>query len=451
MNPTALAPARPCDMKPPPEQFSEENLTACYQCAKCSSSCPYGLSPQQVMRLLQIGRTEQASSHITTKECASCMTCTRVCPKSLNPMGVIQTLASGGKKKKAKGLRSRIFANIHALSRLGSRHAPLSNRLASMPGAALINHYILGIHKNRTLPPYAVIDFPQWFSRHQPEGDGSHGNVLLFHDTFMDYNFPEIGIAATRVLERAGYRVGLANMVCCGRPMISNGFHEQANSHAIENITRLHPAASEGTWIVGCEPSCLLALRDDYIEMAPAGELREKARVVAGRALLIDEFLEMALENGKCDLHFRGPDTRGPSTLLFHSHCHQKALAQPDCSRRLLERAGYNVLRVCANCCGMAGSYGAEREHFERSRRTFEEGVGMALRNHPEAGIAVMGVSCRLQITDLAMTPETPQARRPRHVAEWLCDALAPEGAPAPAAIAKSNGALSHKTAIMSR
>jgi Fe-S oxidoreductase len=427
-----------------PDRFADENLFACYQCAKCSSSCPYGLAPQQIMRLMQMGRLEGARNMPTVQDCASCMTCTRVCPKSLNPMRVIRSIAESSGKKKAKSVRSRIFANIHAISRLGSRFAPLSNWLLRVPGAAFMNHHLLGIHKSRSLPPYATVDFPTWFRRHKPGGDGKHGSVRLFHDTFMDYNFPEIGIAAVRVLERAGYRVELADMVCCGRPMISKGFHEQAQRHVIENITRFHGPASEGTWIVGCEPSCLLALRDDYLELAPAGEMREKARVVADRALLIDEFLDMIGERGEDDLRFRGPDSNGPSTLLFHSHCHHKALAAPEQSRRLLERAGYDVVRVCANCCGMAGSYGAERENFERSRRTFEEGVGLALGNHPDAGIAVSGVSCRIQITDLA-------GRRPRHVVEWLSDALGAEGDAAALPHARTNGALQHGRLIMSR
>jgi Fe-S oxidoreductase len=462
MNPaTADRNAEPLDLHAAPDN----RVYACYQCAKCSSTCPYGLEPHQIMRLLQMGRIQQAAQSSTIDDCASCMNCTRVCPKSLNPMRAIHMVGQS-KGKKVKGLRSRIFANIHALSRLGSRYAPLSNRLLRLPGAALVNHYLLGIHKQRALPPYAVIDFPTWFRQHQPEGSGSHGTVVLFHDTFMDYNFPEIGIAATRVLERAGYKVELADMVCCGRPMISKGFTEQAIWHITQNVNRLYPAANEGKWIVGCEPSCLLGLRDDYLELAPP-DLREKAHIIASRALLIDEFLEVAHERNKCDLRFRGPDPKGPSTLVFHSHCHQKALADPACARRLLERAGYEVIRVCANCCGMAGSYGAEREHFERSRQTFEEGVGLALRNHPDAGIAIMGVSCRLQITDLATGPRASStaapgphtnghaaaagpARRPRHIVEWLSDALAAEGQAVPD-LARRNGSLTREGVIMSR
>ena len=405
------------------EPFAGVNLYACFQCTKCSSSCPYGLSPQRVIRLLQLGQEDKARALPTTELCAGCMTCTRVCPKGLNPMGVVHELA--GKAKGCQGLRGGIFAHIHAVSRLGSRLAPLSNWMTRLPGAALVNHYLLGIHKARTLPPYAVESFPAWFEGHQPCTSGDRGAVVLFHDTFMDYNFPEIGIAATQLLERAGYRVELADMVCCGRPMISNGFRENAARHAVENINRLFGPAAEGKWIVGCEPSCLLTLRSEYAELAPCPETRERARVVARQALLIDEFLEIEAERPDSGLRFAGPGARGPNMLLFHSHCHHKAQAQPECSRRLLERAGYHVVPVRANCCGMAGSWGAHREHFERSRRTFEEGVGLALGNDRQAGIAVSGVSCRIQITDLG-----PDARQPRHVVQWLCDALATDDAP---------------------
>jgi Fe-S oxidoreductase len=337
-----------------------------------------------------------------------------------------------------KSLRSRVFANIHYLSRAGCRFAPVSNWVMGMPGTQRVNHHLLGIHKDRIPPSYAVPSFPTWFRRHDAFGRdlgpeaGARGEVLLFHDTFMDFHYPEIGIAATRLMERAGYRVRLAETVCCGRPMISKGFHDQALEHVRENVNRLHGPASEGRWIVGCEPSCLFSLRDSCMDLAPPGELREKAETVARQVLLIDEFLERILseeeangpsgatESGKAGLCFQLPED-GPKTLLFHSHCHHKAMGRPDASRRLLERAGYTVHPVAANCCGMAGSFGAEREHYDQSRKTFDEGVGLALQNDPEAAIAVTGVSCRMQISDLA-------GRKPRHVVEWLSDALAAPG-----------------------
>lgn len=404
------------------ESLVDQNAYACYQCAKCTASCPYGLAPHRVMRLVQMGALEEAQRLDTPEACAGCSTCVRVCPKGLRPMPVNHAVARSGGGGKKRALRSRIFAHINRLSRAGSRTAPVSNWLLRAPGARLVNHHLLGIHKARTLPPpYARIDFPTWFEDHagrNPNGSASEAEappVLFFHDTFTDYHFPEIGKAVTRVVEGAGRSVHLADNVCCGRPMISKGFEEEAMELARENVQRLHGPASQGRWIVGCEPTCLLALRDDYPDLLPPGEMREKARVVAERSLLVDEFVEDLLDGEGLR-----PPSDGPERLLFHAHCHHKTYGSPLASRRLLERAGYQVLTVSANCCGMAGSYGAERENFERSLKAFDDGVGIALRNHPDLPLAITGASCRMQVGDLS-------ERTSRHVVEWVADALPAE------------------------
>lgn len=422
---------------------SGQNIYACYQCGKCTASCPFSLNPQQVIRFLQLGQIERALTLDTPWACAGCLTCAVVCPKGLSPARInraLRTLPVGmlissnhhpagedaAKKYKSlapyyqahgTSLRTRLFAGTHRLSPLGSALAPVSNWLLKLPGANLAAHHLLGIHKARSLPPYAQPTFPIWFRRHKPLGDGHRGAVLLFHDTFMDYNIPQVGIAATELLEKAGFRVELTDTVCCGRVMLSKGFLADAAAHARTNVARLYEHARKGVFIVGCEPSCLLTLRDEYPDLVGEPELKAQARVVAQQALLIDEFVAMLNAKGDLGLTFR-PAKDGGQPVLFHAHCHQKALASPAKSVEVLRLAGYQAELVDAACCGMAGSYGYEKEHYDASRAAGERGLFPAVRARPDAELAVMGISCRQQLQHFV-------GRHPRHVAELLRDALA--------------------------
>jgi Fe-S oxidoreductase len=411
------------------EEQSEHTVYACYQCGKCTAACPFEFSPQRVMRHLQLGQVDRALTMETPWVCASCLTCSRVCPKDADPAGVMKTLralhdgplptestdAEDGKERQeltdlaaeryrrySHPLRSYFFANIHDISRRGSRLAPASNWMARMPGSRLVAHHLLGVHKERALPEFVRPSFPEWFRHRVPIGDGHRGDVLLFHDTFMDYDAPQIGVAVTELLELAGYRVALTDTVCCGRPMISKGYMDQARARARTNVERLQPLAQEGVWIVGCEPSCLLTVREEYPRMLARTEWEEASRTVAERCLLIDEFLADP-ERGD-ELEFRG-STNGGGEVLFHGHCQQKAEADPTRSLELLRRAGFRAEMVRAPCCGMAGAFGFEREHYEASRSAFRRALGPALDARPDARIVVMGISCRKQIEHFAGRP----------------------------------------------
>lgn len=423
------------------EESSGQNVYACYQCGKCTAGCPFSLSPQRVVRLLQLGQVEEALSHATTWDCASCMTCATACPKGVSPARIQRSLrtlhllsGTDGRngdgnedgnghgpldryyRAHARPLRTYLFANIEWFSRLGSALAPVSNWALNIPGAKLVADRILGIHKNRSLPPFVRQTFPDWFRAHTPIGDGHRGAVVLFHDTFMDFNYPSTGIAVTELLETAGFRVELADKVCCGRPMISKGLLAQATTQATINVTRLYEHARNGVYIVGCEPSCLLTLREEYPDLVEP-ELKDKARVVAQQALLIDEFLGMLNAKGELGLTFRAAQSNGRGEVVFHGHCHQKAAAAPARSVELLRLAGYEAEMADAPCCGMAGSYGYEKEHYEASRAAGERNLFPLIRAQAEAQVAVMGTSCRQQIEHFT-------GRRARHVVELLREAV---------------------------
>jgi len=393
--------------------ISGQNVDACYQCGRCTAACPFSFSPQRVIRHLQLGQVDRAVSLETVRSCASCFACTAVCPKGIDPARIIRALREVSSERHGPPWRGWLFANNDRLARMGSRLAPVSNWMLRAPGAGLAEQFGLGIHRKRRVPRFARSTFPAWFRGRTPIGDGRRGAVLLFHDTFMDYNHPETGIAATELLELAGFRVELTDTVCCGRPMISKGFLDSAREHARSNVERLHRRAAEGLPVVGCEPSCLLALRSEYPELLRGTDLAEKAATVARRCVLLDELLLPLARRGDLGIRFEG---RGP--VLFHAHCQQKAFGSPGAGLALLGLAGYDPEAVDTACCGMAGAFGYEREHFGLSRAQGERELFPAVRAHPEARVVVTGMSCRHQIQDFT-------GRRVQHLAEALRDAVA--------------------------
>ncbi|MDP3064729.1 MAG: anaerobic glycerol-3-phosphate dehydrogenase subunit C [Chloroflexota bacterium] len=342
--------------------------------------------------------------------CLECKGCKAECPSAVDMAKFKYEFLYHYQKANGVPLRSRLFASINTLSKLGSATAPLSNWALGFPLTRLLLHAALGIHRKRPLPRFVRRTFPAWFRRHVPLGDGHRGQVVLFNDTYMNYNYPSVGIAAVEVLEKAGFRVALANAKCCGRPMISKGLLDKAKVNARYNVDLLHQYAAQGIPILGCEPSCLLTLRDEYPEL-----LRDdKSAAVAAHAFIIDEFLARLKDKGELELQFKD----GAKEVLFHGHCHQKALASTAPTMKVLGLApGLKVQEINSGCCGMAGAFGYEKEHYSISLAIGEQRLFPAIKAKPDAEVAVMGVSCRQQV-------EQGAGRKARHFIEVLRDAL---------------------------
>jgi Fe-S oxidoreductase len=269
---------------------------------------------------------------------------------------------------------------------------------------------LLGIDRRRPLPTFATEAFTEWFDRRQPPVAAPRGAVVLFHDTFATYNAPEVARAAVGLLEAGGYRVELVNRKCCGRPMISKGMLDQARANAEWNVSKLAPWAERGVAVVGLEPSCLLTLRDEYVELVRTPE----ARAVARQAFLLEEFLLRERERG-----LTLPWKPGARRALLHGHCHQKALAGTAPTVAALRWAGFEVSEVDSGCCGMAGAFGFEHEHYEVSVTLGNRRLAPAVKAAPaDTEVVAPGISCRQQVEHLA-------GRRARHPAEVLYDALA--------------------------
>ncbi len=349
--------------------------------------------------------------------CISCKACKTECPSSVDMAKIKAEHLAHYHAANGTPLRARVFGHIHTVSKLSSK-LPLTANLGLRTPLAKPVLRALGVHPERRLSPFARRTFVQrWRThrRHQPAGRQTRGQVVYFHDTFTTYNYPRIGLAAVKLLEAAGFEVIVEERrACCGRPMLSKGLIGDARKVAKKNVALLAPYAKRGIPIVGTEPSCILTLRDEYADLLPRNA---DVTTVAEQAFMLDEFL--AKLHAAEDLGIawkRGP---GPQ-VLFHGHCHQKALIGVGPSLAILRAAGCRPTESGAGCCGMAGSFGYEAEHYDVSRAIGEERLFPAVNAAAkETVISVAGVSCRQQIEHFT-------DRSTRHIVEILAGRVAP-------------------------
>jgi len=342
--------------------------------------------------------------------CLECKACKAECPSNVDMAKLKYEFLDHYHRANGLPLRNRMFGAIEKVNRIGSALAPLSNWIANSGINRWLMEIVAGIDRRRPLPRFAGETFAEWFGKHQAAGDGSRGEVLLFHDTFNNFNTPNVAIAATRFLEKSGYRVLLADKKCCGRPMISKGMLAEARENAAWNVDQLAPYAEKGTPIVGLEPSCLLTLRDEYPEFVrtPA------AKNVAENSFLFDEFVMREHGEGRLVLQSK----RNGKKALLHGHCHQKALVGTTSTVAMLKNAGYEVSEIDSGCCGMAGSFGFEKEHYDLSTKIGKRRLVPAVKTaDADVEIVAPGISCRQQIDHLA-------SRKAKHPAELLWEGI---------------------------
>ncbi len=344
--------------------------------------------------------------------CLGCKACKSECPSAVDMNKIKTEWLAWYFETHGLPLRNWVFGHIHQLNAVMAPIAPLANRIMRSRPFRWLAARILKIHPARTLPELAHETFLAWWHKRKPAPHPTpRGQVVLFPDTFITYNDPHIGKAAVRLLEAAGYEVLVAeDRVCCGRPLLSKGLLKEAQKNAAHNIRVLAPYARQGIPIIGIEPSCILTIKDEYPHLVPG----EEARVVAEQCLTIDEFLADLLTRDPSALHFRAPD----QPVYVHGHCHQKALVGTRPTLDALRAAGFQVQEIPSGCCGMAGSFGYEMEHFELSVKIAEDRLLPTLREAPEDAVIVAdGVSCRHQIADLS-------EREGMHLVEVLAAAL---------------------------
>jgi FAD/FMN-containing dehydrogenase/Fe-S oxidoreductase len=346
--------------------------------------------------------------------CLECKACKSECPLSVDMASLKSEFLSHYQEIHGVPFRSKLFGAIRRLNRAGAAFAPVSNLPPRLPGARALLERTAGIARQRPLPRFAREHLVRWDKRRPRTTPGTRGDVVFLADSFTTYTEPAIGRAAIELLEAAGHRVRLESAGCCGRASISKGLLGQAREHAAAMSARLAPEAERGVPITGCEPSCLLTLREEHLALLP-GDARAEA--VAGAARLVEELLVAAIDDGALRLDPRSPVSG--REIVFHGHCHQKALAGTAATVALLERIpGARVTELDAGCCGMAGSFGFEAEHYDLSMQVGESRLFPALRA-ADAGalVAATGVSCRQQIAH-------GTGLRARHPVELLRAAL---------------------------
>jgi Fe-S oxidoreductase len=317
-------------------------------------------------------------------------------------------------RRHGASLRDRAFARIETLSALGSTLAPLSNALTKVPGARSLLERTAGIARERSLPTFHDRSFVDWFEARGGAAvseSAADREALLFPDTYTNYNHPKVGRAAVYALEAAGVRVEIPDGVTdSGRPAHSKGFLDRARESARTNVDALAPRAEEGWDVVVVEPSDAVMFQSDYLDLLTGSGAETVADATYGIMEYLDTF--------RLDERLPGDasDTRG--SLTYHGHCHQKATAKDHHAVGVLRRVGYDVDPLDSTCCGMAGSFGYEAEHYSMSRA-----IGSVLfeqvEDSPGAEVVAPGASCRTQLGD-----RDAEADEPSHPVEKLAATL---------------------------
>ncbi|MBI4465761.1 MAG: FAD-binding protein [Acidobacteria bacterium] len=344
--------------------------------------------------------------------CLECKGCKGECPANVDMAKLKYEFLARYYERHPLPLRSRLFGDVARLNRAASRFAPFYNAALQNSLVRRMMEKFLGIDRRRPLPPLARERFSQWFQKRKAPSAGGSA-VGLFVDTFTEYHYPEVGQAAVQVLEAFGYQVVLLETRCCGRPLISKGLLDRALENARANLALLGDAVERGLPVIGLEPSCLLTFRDEYPDLLPGPE----AQRLAQHSFLLEEFLDPQKQHPSRPIFPSEPIL--PRRAIFHGHCHLKALVGSEPSLRLLRSIpGLAVEEVDSGCCGMAGSFGFEKEHYDISLAIAERRLAPAVRSlPPDALVIASGTSCRQQILHTT-------GREPLHPTQLLHMAL---------------------------
>lgn len=346
--------------------------------------------------------SEQANrfDHEEIKEvmdlCLSCKGCKSECPSSVDIAKMKAEFLQHYYDANGSSLRSKVIANFTISQKLGSYVAPVYNFFAKNEFTSGVIKNVLGFASKRSLPSVHGTTFSQWVKK-QPVQHASR-KVYLYSDEFTDFNDTPIGITAFKLLTALGYQVEVPQLLESGRTYLSKGFVKKAKNIANKNVSRLDGLISEETPLIGIEPSAIITFRDEYVDLVDK-EKQEKARLIGENSLMIDEFLISEIKAGR--IH-QDQFTAQVQKIKLHGHCYQKAFNLVGFTKQLLAfPLNYQVEEIPSGCCGMAGSFGYEKEHYEVSQKVAELVLFPTLRKTTEEYVvAAAGTSCRHQIKD---------------------------------------------------
>jgi FAD/FMN-containing dehydrogenase/Fe-S oxidoreductase len=349
--------------------------------------------------------------------CLSCKACKSECPSSVDVAKLKAEFLQHYYDANGAPLRARLIANISSINKLAKIAPWLHNFFMTNKLVAPMLLKSIGFAPNRSMPLLYKTTLDKWFAKSKRTLSGTYpnGKVYLFNDEFTRFNDTEIGIKAILLLSKLGYEVVIPTHGVSGRTYISKGFLRKAKKIANRNVELLSPLIGEQNPLVGIEPSGILSFRDEYPELVDSG-LREKAEQLALHAFTIEEFLANEIEAGRIAAAQFTDEKR---EVLYHGHCQQKSIASTAQAKKILSLpANYTVSEIPSGCCGMAGSFGYEQEHYEVSMKVGELVLFPAVRKaDSNTLLTASGTSCRHQIAD-------GTGRKAKHPVEVLYEAL---------------------------
>ncbi|MFD1599190.1 FAD-binding and (Fe-S)-binding domain-containing protein [Halobellus rarus] len=345
--------------------------------------------------------------------CVGCKGCKSDCPTGVDMAKLKAELKHQYHDEKGSSLRSKLFGNIDTASKWGSRLAPLSNWAMELPGSGVVMEKVFGIAPERSLPPFAQESLVEWFRRRDSTVTEAEADrkVVLFPDTYTNYSYPEPGKAAVRVLEAAGVHVHIpTDLAPSGRAAYSVGLLDRAADRARTNVAAFSEFLDDGWEVVAVEPSDAVVFQDEYTDLLATDDAERVARHAYGVCEYLDvhRLVESLPVSG---------DALGES-LAYHGHCHQHAAGKDHHAVGVLRRTGYDVDPLDSGCCGMAGSFGYEAEHYDVSK-SIGELLFEKIRASEATQVVAPGGSCRSQIGDSALA-----SAHPPHPIELLDRAL---------------------------
>ncbi|HTN06859.1 FAD-binding and (Fe-S)-binding domain-containing protein [Agriterribacter sp.] len=365
----------------------------------------------------KINRFDHKEIYEVMDLCLSCKGCKSECPSNVDVAKLKAEFLQQYFDANGVPLRSRLIGNFTALSKAGAMLPGLYNLVMTGKLTAGLVKRIAGFAPGRSMPEMYKITLRRWYKRHRQQAAKHYARkVYLFCDEFTNYNDTETGIKAILLLEQLGYEVIIPEHIESGRSWLSKGLLRKAKTIAEKNVRLLSPLINEQTPLIGIEPSAILTFRDEYIDLADDAMLEETKRLSAN-VFTIEEFLSREADAGNIT---GGMFTKEQKKIVLHGHCHQKALSSTAPSVKILSLPqNYAVQIIPSGCCGMAGSFGYEKEHYDLSMQIGELVLLPAVRKQAaDVIIAAPGTSCRHQIKDGA-------SRKALHPVEILYDALA--------------------------
>ncbi|WP_282159927.1 FAD-binding and (Fe-S)-binding domain-containing protein [Ulvibacterium marinum] len=352
----------------------------------------------------QFGKEGLASQrlHEVMDLCLSCKACKSECPSNVDMAKMKSDSLQMYYDEHGISFRDRLIRDsAKSAANISGWKASMVNPLQKTALFRFILERVAKFDKRRKLPDFAELPFYKWFTKNAHKTNKGDKKVVLFADTYLNYHEPHVGISALKLLNSCGYEVILAHVGCCQRPKISHGFLRDAKRDGAKTIDGLKKFLGQGLKVVVCEPSCASALNDDLPDMIANTDTAEQLK---NGVMMIDVFLSDELEKGHLNVRFEPIS----GAMAIHGHCHQKALYGTNAMKTLLKDSVKEIQEIPSGCCGMAGSFGYEKEHYALSEKIGNKILFPAIKNlQKDHEIVACGFSCRHQIQHF--TEATPK------------------------------------------